>query len=253
MQGNSLSAVGVCQRLKNLDELGLDTESFWFIMPLFPRHFSPPDIGVAMNRTRFFSAFTYCAIVYFAMFAVCQPSAGASQDRPAALMIKVLEGEDGVNIIKTKSAVKPVVQVTDRNNLPVAGASVVFLLPSSGPSAAFANGARTLTVVTNQAGRAAVTSMNPAGGVGPFQINVTASFQGEVATASIAQTNFATVAAATAAGVSVGAGTGLSTLGIVGIVAGAAAAATGIAVAKGGGKPSGTIGVGGTPTLGPSH
>src|SRR5439155_20668973 len=56
------------------------------------------------------------------------------------LTIKVLEGEDGVNIIQKNTAVKPVVEVRDRNNLPVAGATVVFILPDSGPSATFARG-----------------------------------------------------------------------------------------------------------------
>src|SRR5262249_48918647 len=137
--------------------------------------------------------------------------------------------------------------------------SVVFLLPSSGASATFAHGARTLTVVTNSAGRATATAMNPVG-QGSFKIAVNATFQGHVATTSIAQTNYLTAAAAQAAGaggvgtgVGAGAGTGagLSTTALIGIVAGAAAAAAGIAVAKSGGSKKGTISVGSGPVFGP--
>jgi hypothetical protein len=207
-------------------------------------------------------------LIYFSLFAALEPkliqAQSASTNQASDLSIRVLEGEDGVNIIRTKSAVKPVVQVVDRNNLPVAGATVVFALPSSGATATFAGGAKTLTVITNTAGRAAVSSMTPVGS-GSFNIGITASFQGQVATTTLAQTNYLTVAAAQAAGANTGAiaggggagGGGLSTGAIIGIVAGAAAAAAGVAVSKGGGDsspprvPNGTIGVPGTPTLGP--
>jgi hypothetical protein len=78
------------------------------------------------------------------------------------LRIVVLDGEDGVNIIKKKTAVKPVVEVRDKNDLPVAGALVVFLLPRGGPGGAFAGGARELSVKTGIDGRAQVATI-PAG------------------------------------------------------------------------------------------
>lgn len=40
---------------------------------------------------------------------------------PAALRIVVIEGEGAVNIIQQKTAVRPLVEIRDRNNLPVAG------------------------------------------------------------------------------------------------------------------------------------
>ena len=183
----------------------------------------------------------------------------AAQEPAAApdalgLKITVLEGEDGVNIVKKKSAVRPVVEVRDRNNLPVAGASVVFLLPNSGASATFLHGAKTLTSMTDSAGRATVGSMKPVG-TGTMKINVTASYHGQTASTTISQTNYLSVAAAHAAGVTSGAaagGAGLSTGVIVGIVAGvAAAAAVGaiVAVKSGGGGKSGTIGSPGVPVF----
>ena len=48
------------------------------------------------------------------------------------LRIVVLEGEDNVNIIGQGTAVPTVVEVRDRNDLPVSGASVLFLLGEGG-------------------------------------------------------------------------------------------------------------------------
>jgi hypothetical protein len=134
----------------------------------------------------------------------------------AELTIKVLEGEDGVNIVQKKRAVRPIVEVTDRNNLPVAGATVLFTLPQSGASAVFGRGAKVFSIVTNAAGRAAVRSMTPVG-TGSFNIGVSATFQGQAVTATIAQTNFATAEAAEAAGVAGAVG---AAGGAVGITAG---------------------------------
>ena len=127
----------------------------------------------------------------------------------ANLKIVVISGEGAVNIIQQKTAVAPVVEIRDRNNLPVSGATVTFSI-GGGNSAAFAGGAQTVTVTTNAAGRAAAAALNPIGG-GSFQIQVSAAFQGQTAVATIAQTNVLTVAeaAAQAAGAS-GAGGGSS-------------------------------------------
>src|ERR1700741_3124482 len=86
----------------------------------------------------------------------------------SALKIVVVAGEDGVNIVKKKTAVQPVVEVRDRNNVPVSGVVVNFTTPNSGASAVFSNGGHTLSLVTNSAGRVAVTGMQPVG-TGPFQ------------------------------------------------------------------------------------
>jgi len=146
-----------------------------------------------------------------------------------ALRIVVVEGEGGVNIIQQKTAVRPLVEVRDRNNLPVAGAAVTFTIGGGGQtaanSAAFAGGAQTLTVTTNAAGQAAASGLNAIRS-GAFQIQVQAAYQGQLATAAISQTNFATAAAAAQAG----GGGGISgmTIAIVGaaVVGGGAIAAT---------------------------
>lgn len=135
----------------------------------------------------------------------------------------------------------PVVEVRDRNNLPVAGATVTFTI--GGNSASFAGGVQTLTVATNAAGQAAAAGVSPLAS-GAVQIQVTAAFQGQTAVATIAQTNVLTAGAtgstgasgasggsgaSGAGGAAAGGGGGISgtTLGIIGAaVAGGAVAAT---------------------------
>lgn len=120
----------------------------------------------------------------------------ASLQAQPSLRVVVIEGEDAVNIIQQKTAVRPLVEVRDRNNLPVAGAVVTFSIP--GGASTF-GGAATLSVATNAAGQAAVTGLTPSV-AGAFQIQVSAAFQGQIATATIAQTNVMTAAQAVAAG-----------------------------------------------------
>ena len=173
---------------------------------------------------------------------------GQNASTQSALRVVVIEGEDAVNIIQQKTAVRPVVEVRDRNNLPVSGALVTFSI--EGGKAATFGGASTLTVATNAAGQAAVTGLTPSA-AGAFQIQVSAAFQGQVATATIAQTNVLTAAQAAAAGASsasggsgaggagggaAGGGGGLSTTTIA--VAGAAVAGGAVAATQIAGKAS---------------
>lgn len=170
-----------------------------------------------------------------------------AQQPAGNLRIVVIAGEGAVNIIQQKTAVAPIVEIRDRNNLPVAGASVTFSVGGSGAS--FGTGS-TLTVVTNAAGQATAAGLTPTA-AGALQINVTAAFQGQVASAAIAQTNFATAAqaaaaassgsgasGATAAGAGAGTGGGISatTIAIVGAAAaGGAVVATQTGLIGGGG------------------
>jgi hypothetical protein len=162
------------------------------------------------------------------------PAAPSGQSPP--LKIVVVEGEDAVNIIDKKTAVKPTVEVRDRNDLPVAGASVVFLIDGGRSTASFAGGLRQLTVTTDSLGRATTTELSPLG-KGAFRIQVRAAYQGQTASATIHQTNFATAAQAAQATQSSAAGQGASSAGssggglsagaIAGIAAGVAGAAVG--------------------------
>ena len=170
---------------------------------------------------------------------------GARQEQavqPEGLRIVVIEGEDSVNVIGQGTAVPILVEVRDRNDLPVSGASVLFLLGEGG-TATLNAGLQQLALTTNALGQAAV-AVNPLA-TGAVELSVSATFAGETATAAIVQTNFATVAEAAAAGVGTGggaaggaAGGGLGTGAIVGIVGGAVGAVLGVRLAVAGGDSS---------------
>jgi len=180
-------------------------------------------------------------IVFVGLLASFMTQGGAAavtgaQELSPPLRIVVIAGEDAVNVIQQKTAVAPIVEVRDRNNLPVAGATVTF---SVGQGASF-GGVSTLTVATNAAGQAVATGLTPTV-AGSIQIQATALFQGQTAIATIAQANVVTAAQAAAAsaassGAATGGGGGISgtTLGVAGGAVGAAV--VGIAVASGGGS-----------------
>ena len=162
---------------------------------------------------------------------------GATQ-QAAGLKIVVIAGEDAVNVIQQRTAVAPIVEVRDRNNVPVAGVPVTFTVGGSGAS--FAGGVNTITVTTNALGQATASGLTPTAS-GALRVTASAVLQGQTATATIAQTNVMTAAQAATAGAGGGsstAGTGaaaaggggglsVTTIGIVGAaVAGGAVAAT---------------------------
>ena len=128
---------------------------------------------------------------------------GAAQD--GGLRIVIIEGEDSVNIIAQGTAVPTLVEVRDRNDLPVSGALVLFLLGDGG-TATLNAGLQQVTLTTNALGQAAVV-VNPLA-TGAVELSVSATFAGETATTAIVQTNFATVAEAAAAGAGAPGGAG---------------------------------------------
>ena len=119
----------------------------------------------------------------------------------AKLNLVIIEGEGAINNVRQRTAREPIVQVEDENHRPIAGASVVFLLPDSGPSGVFSNGARTLQVMTDSKGRAIAKGLRLNDVSGKFQIRVEASYQGSTATASMNQANMVLTAGASSMGV----------------------------------------------------
>lgn len=163
------------------------------------------------------------------------------------LNIVIVEGDGAVNNARQRVARDPIVQVEDENRKPVAGAAVVFLLPNQGAGAAFANGARSLTVLTDGNGQAVARGLQANRLTGQYQIRVTASANGQTTSAVIGMSNIAAAAGAGAAGLGA-----LKWLLIVGAVGGAAAA-TGVVLTNGGSTPAGprpTVIAPGTPTVG---
>lgn len=155
----------------------------------------------------------------------------------AALRIVVIAGEDAVNVIQQKTAVAPIVEVRDKNDQPVAGVLVRFVV--RGGKGATLNGQTALTVTTNAAGRAAVPAFNPTA-AGALEIDVTASSGGQVANTTIRQRTFQTAADAAKAGQNSSTNTTSSTSSTPGASGGAATAGG----SAGGGIGAGTIAIG---------
>jgi hypothetical protein len=104
--------------------------------------------------------------------------------------VAVVDGEGALNSVLTKTAREPVVQVSDSMHRPVAGAYVEFDAPSSGPSAAFANGSTHFATTTNSDGLAVGSNLKNNGLPGSFAVSVHVSFQGQsIGEAQIHQTN----------------------------------------------------------------
>ncbi|MDQ6664159.1 MAG: hypothetical protein M3Z23_07180 [Acidobacteriota bacterium] len=139
------------------------------------------------------------------------------------LRIVIIEGDQFTNNIKKRTTREPIVEVRDKDGKRVPGAAVVFLLPQDGAGGTFANGSKVLNVITDQNGRAVARTLRPNNVAGSFKISVTASLNGQIATAVITQTN--ALIGAGAAGVA-GAGAGAA--------GGGALGATTIAVLAGG-------------------
>jgi hypothetical protein len=113
----------------------------------------------------------------------------------SSLQLNVIEGEGAINNIRTRTGHDPLVEVREQSGAPIAGASVTFQLPGSGPGGLFAGAESSLVTQTDEHGQAVGRGMRPNGVSGPFEIRVTASYKGETASAVITQTNAAPVEA----------------------------------------------------------
>ena len=107
---------------------------------------------------------------------------------PEKLTVLVLQGQGAVNFIPDRRGATPVVEVRDRNALPVEGAEVEFTLPASGPGGVFTAGGSVAKLRTNADGQAAASfAVNDK--PGPFQIRVRASIGDRKGSALISQVN----------------------------------------------------------------
>ena len=108
-----------------------------------------------------------------------------------SLHIDILEGEGALNNIRQRDAREPVVQVTDENHKPVAGAVVLFEIHggASGAGATFAGQATTLSVTTGADGIARTAGLTVTKSPGSYTISVTASLGSLVASVVVHQSN----------------------------------------------------------------
>ncbi len=176
----------------------------------------------------------HISLLLAAVLAIPFEPVALAQDAPR-LNLVVVEGDGAINNIRQRTAREPIVQVEDENHKPIAGAAVVFTLPSQGATGTFAGGSHSLTVMTDAQGRAVARGLRPNNVQGQYQIHVNASYNGQTASTNINQSN-----AVAAAGAGAAAAAGISAKLVVAIVAAAAAAAVGGLYA------SGAIGGGGS-------
>jgi hypothetical protein len=104
--------------------------------------------------------------------------AAVGQNLPARISILVVAGEGTTSSVRQRVTQDPSVKIEDDDHRPVAGVPVVFALPVSGPSGEFANGSKTLAVVTDKDGLATAHGLKTNEVPGKLQIYVTASFHG---------------------------------------------------------------------------
>ena len=81
--------------------------------------------------------------IFLAFILICQLIAVpvyAQEPPPNGLNIVVVEGEGIVNVAREHTVHEPIVRVEDNNHRPIAGASVVFALPTDNTTGIFANG-----------------------------------------------------------------------------------------------------------------
>lgn len=183
--------------------------------------------------------------VTLALFMALPPAWAQEAGPVKALNIVIIEGEGAINNVRQRVAREPIVEVTDENRKPVAGALVTFMLPGNGPSGIFANGTNSFTVATDNMGRAVARGLQLNNQPGQIQVRVSASHQGLTASTSFSMTNTAVAAAA---------GIGIAKLLIILAVAGAAVTAGAVAINRSSGIASVPPSIGvtpGTPTVGP--
>jgi hypothetical protein len=194
-------------------------------------------------------AFSTVLLILFGLQS-CLLSAQEQQEiPPPALKIKVLAGESSKNNIRKRTAVEPVVLVTDERDYPLSGVMVVFTAPETGASAIFPDGSKQAITYTNVEGRATARGLRPNQTAGEFEISVDASFQGLTARTNIHQTNLVSAPSK---------GPSSKLIAILAIAGGAAVA--GAVAASGGGTssspapspgPTGTTIVAGSPSFRP--
>ncbi len=184
--------------------------------------------------------------ITLAMWLVPFSPFGLAQEGPQKLNIVIVEGEGAINNIRQRTAREPIVQVEDENHKPIAGATVVFLLPNSGPGGTFPDGAQSLTVTTDSNGQAVAHGFRANNVSGKFEIRVEASYQDLFAQAAIGQANAVLTSAAAA-----GTAGGISGKLVLILAAIGGAAAAGVIAATSGGN-SATPGTNPPPTPTPT-
>jgi hypothetical protein len=127
--------------------------------------------------------------VSFFLLCLFQLASGALQGQtvPSELNIIVVQGEGAINHVRQPVATEPIVRVEDENHKPVAGATVVFTLPTEGATGQFGNGNKMLVATTDAQGRANAAGLKVNEYPGKLVILVGVSYRGLRARTNITQ------------------------------------------------------------------
>ena len=191
-----------------------------------------------------------CLLLSLSYVLVAQQSTPDSQNGTA---IQILEGDGAINSIRLHRGHDPSVRIVSSAGEPISGATVTFLLPSTGPSATFGGNGLSTSAVTDDHGIATGRGLRPNAVAGQFRIRITTSWHGSPAMATLVQVNAEPV---------IRSGNSKK-IAIIVLIAGAAAGGAAAALGHQSGSPapasttagpttSGSI-VPGSPTIGPPH
>ena len=110
-----------------------------------------------------------------------------AQTLPTAIQIVTVQGEGASGSIRQRPSEEPTVRVVDESGKPVAGAAVVFTLPTEGATGSFGNNSKTLTLVTDANGSATGQGLRFNQIPGKVPLHVNASYKGLTARTTITQ------------------------------------------------------------------
>jgi hypothetical protein len=110
-----------------------------------------------------------------------------AQAMPNELNIIVVQGEGAINSVRQRVAKEPIIRVEDENHKPIAGVAVVFTLPTEGATGQFANGGKTLTMMTDSQGQAVAQGLKVNEYPGKLVLHVNVSYRGLSARTNITQ------------------------------------------------------------------
>jgi hypothetical protein len=129
----------------------------------------------AFHSRRLFAALLIVLLFGHPVVMLAGSPAAPPAPPPQLLQITILDGEGALNNIRQRTAREPIVEVKDENHKPVAGALILFAIQSNGAAGATFNGAESLSVTTDAAGRAVASGLTPNNKPGEFTIKVTAT------------------------------------------------------------------------------
>lgn len=146
-----------------------------------------------------------------------------AQTLPSQVNILVVQGEGAINHVR-QSAKDPIILVEDEHHTPIAGATVLFSLPTEGTTGRFGNGDKLMVVTTDAQGHATATGLKVNEYPGKLVIHVGVTYRGLSARTDITEFDEGPPVAQKAGGGGGGGGGHKKLIAILVIVGGAAAA-----------------------------